>query len=107
MLAANHVERVSDIEHVRSTLERRESTITQGPIGATHNRRGQSATDTKFGRLRRTNRGVWALAVDVGVWNSHGIRNAASIAKRSNVVEYPVVSDTDLVDRVTGQNVGF
>src|SRR5205807_10454190 len=33
VLAANHVKRIGDMEHVRSTLERSESGFTQRPVG--------------------------------------------------------------------------
>src|SRR5207248_6926755 len=39
VLAANHVKRIGDMEHVRSTLERSESAVTQRPVGASYDRR--------------------------------------------------------------------
>src|SRR5215475_10292740 len=107
VFAPDHVERIRDMEDVGTTLERGKSAIAQTPVSAAHDGRGQATADAKRAGLRRTGRSLGTLAVDVGGRNVECIRLAASVTKRANVVEDPVIPYVDLVDAVGGKDMSF
>src|SRR5215469_6148213 len=109
MLAANHVERISDGEDVGAALEGGKSTIAQSPVTAVQRNRGQAAADTKLSGLCQSSGGIGAPAVYVSSRNSTSNSGclAGAVTLRLDHIENAVVPSGELVNVVFGKNVGF